>query len=306
MSDKTIYPELSVIIPTLNAAGYLPKLFNRIFEQSPSPPLEVILIDSNSTDATREIADADKRVKLVTIDNFTHGGARNMGARLATGAIVVYLTQDALPSDNNWLSNLIEPFSNENVAAVCSRQIPYDNSSPMEKFFLAKRFSDKRIERNLKSLENIGYEEVLFSDVSCAIRRTALIEHPFDETLIMSEDQQFSRDVIQAGLTVVYEPNSIVTHSHKYTLWQTFKRYFDSIYALRVIFKDQDMKSSAKMGQKYVIEELKYIALKHPFWLPYYFVYTSVKVVATIMAHYVEYLPKWLLQKISMHAYHWK
>ncbi len=300
------YPEVSIIIPTLNAAGYLPKLLDRIFEQSPAGPLEVILIDSNSTDASQKIAAGYKGVKLVTIDNFTHGGSRNMGAGLATGEIVVFLTQDALPFDNDWLCSLLKPFSDKDVAAVCSRQIPYDNASPMESFFLAKRFSDKRIERNKNSISNIGYENVLFSDVSCAIRRSVLLKHPFDETLIMSEDQQFSRDVIKAGLTVVYEPASVVIHSHKYTLWQTFKRYFDSIYALKTIFKDQDMKSSAAMGRRYVAEELRYIACKHPVWLPYYLMYTSVKVVATITAHFAEHLPKWLLRKISMHAYHWK
>jgi len=297
---------VSVVIPTLNAAAYLPRLLSAVFDQSGAVPIELILIDSNSTDATAEIAAGYEKVQITTIDNFSHGGARNMGAKRAKGDIVVFLTQDALPADKNWLASLFEPFQDEKVAAVCSRQIPNADASPMEQFFLAKRFPAQRIERNLESIEGVGYENVLFSDVSCAIRRSVLMQYPFDETIIMSEDQQFSRDVIKAGYTVVYEPKSVVIHSHKYTLWQTFKRYFDSIYALRVIFKDQDMKSSAAMGRKYVAEELKYIARKHPLWLPYYFVYTGVKVIATIMAHFTDRLPHWLLRKISMHAYHWK
>jgi rhamnosyltransferase len=297
---------ISVVIPTLNAAAYLPQLAEAVFDQDGADPLELILVDSNSTDATAELASGCEKVSLTPIDNFTHGGARNMGARLAKGDIVVFLTQDALPADKNWLSELIKPFSNDSVAAVCSRQIPHEDAAPMEQFFLAKRFPSERIERNLESCKDVGYENVLFSDVSCAIRRSVLLKYPFDETLIMSEDQQFSRDVIKAGYTVVYEPKSVVIHSHKYTLWQPFKRYFDSIYALRIIFKDQDMKSSAAIGRKYVAEELKYIARKHTLWLPYYFVYTGVKAVATIMAHFADRLPQWLLKKISMHAYHWK
>jgi rhamnosyltransferase len=122
----------------------------------------------------------------------------------------------------------------------------------------------------------------------------------------MSEDQQLSRDLINAGYTVIYEPASVVIHSHHYNLRQTFKRYFDSICALRAIFQDQNMRESAAMGRRYVVEELKYITRHYPLWLPYYFIYTAVKVAATIAAHHHEHLPPWILRHISMHAYHWK
>ena len=297
---------VSVVIPTLNAAPYIPKLLDALFSQSVLPE-QVILVDSNSSDTTRELASVDSRVQVVPVDAFTHGGARNLGARSATGDVVVFVTQDALPLNTMWLQNLIAPFDDECVAAVCSRQIPRDNASPMERFFLAKRFPEKRTDRNLESVgEDCGYESVLFSDVSGAVRRACLLEHPFDESLIMGEDQQLSRDLIVAGYTVVYEPKSVVIHSHRYTLWQTFKRYFDSVYALSAIFPDQDLKKSAKMGRRYVMEESLFIARRHPWWFPYYVVYTGVKTVATLVAHVADSLPKCVLRCISMHAYHWK
>jgi rhamnosyltransferase len=301
MTDSSI----SIVIPTLNAAVYLPQLLEAIFSQEGAQADELILIDSQSSDRTAEIAAEHPRVRLITIDNFSHGGARNLGAREAHGDIVVFLTQDALPYDKNWLAKLTAPLNDDKTAAVCSRQIPRDDASPMEKFFLAKRFGETRLERNLENLEKAGYEEILFSDVSCAIKRSVLLKHPFDETLIMSEDQQLSRDLIAAGYTVTYEPTSVVIHSHRYTLWQTFKRYFDSVCALRAIFRDQDMRESAAMGRRYVAEELRFIARHHPLWLPYYLLYTSVKIAATIAAHHHEHLPNWLRRHISMHAYHW-
>ena len=307
MNNPRIFtPTVSVVIPILNAEPYLPQLFEKIFAQELASVTEILLVDSGSTDASVSLAEKQDRTRVIEIKEFTHGGARNLGARYATGDIVVFMTQDALPKNSEWLACLLQPFKDEKVAAVCSRQIPRSGATPMEQFFLAKRFGNMAETRNLSTLEKVGYEDVLFSDVSCAVRREVLLRYPFDETLIMSEDQQLSRDLIKAGYSVVYQPDSVVVHSHSYTLWQTFKRYFDSVCALRVIFKDQDMRSSAAMGRRYVIEELKFIAKKYPLWLPYYFAYTTVKVMATILAHHTHYLPRWVLCRISMHSYHWK
>ena len=71
---------------------------------------------------------------------------------------------------------------------------------------------------------------------------------PFDEDLIMSEDQQFSRDVIAAGHAVVYQPQSVVVHSHNYSLATCFRRYFDSVYSLTLIFPSHGVGTSASMG----------------------------------------------------------
>ena len=60
---------------------------------------EVIIIDSGSTDRTLDIA-GSYHVKLHHISNseFNHGETRNLGARLASGQFVAYLTQDATPA----------------------------------------------------------------------------------------------------------------------------------------------------------------------------------------------------------------
>jgi len=297
---------VSVVIPVLNAAPYLPTLIPALQEQSVAPT-EIILVDSGSTDETRDIAAGFTAVRVVKLDRFTHGRSRNRGVQEATGDVIVLVTQDAVPQDNTWLATLVAPLGNDGVVAACSRQIPNDDASPMERFFLQKRFPQKGEVRNLETLEgDASYERVLFSDVSCAALREVMLEHPYDETLIMSEDQKLARELILAGHAMAYVPESVVVHSHRYSLWQTFKRYFDSIYALSVIFPEQDTAASAKMGAAYVREEVAYIARTAPLWLLYYPFYTAVKVAATLLAHRAERLPRWLLRRISMHAYHWE
>jgi len=299
-------PSVSVVIPTLNAAPFLPRLFEALFRQEPVPPAEVILVDSQSTDATRDAAASDARVRVVPIANFSHGRARNLGAREARGEIIVLLTQDAEPADSSWLSSLLDPFGDPQVVASYSRQVARDDANPMERFFLETRFPPgpavKRVRTGTRPLQ---LEDVFFSNVSAAIRRDILLAHPFDEELIMSEDQQFARDVIEAGHAVCYQPASVVRHSHNYTLAVCFRRYFDSVYSLTTIFPRHQLGETASLGSRYLAAEVRTMVRKYPLWLPYYVVYNLMKIGGSLAAHAAGVLPKRLSRAMSLHRYHW-
>ncbi len=297
---------LSVVIPVLNAEAYLETLLQAIFSQEPVAPADVVLVDSMSTDGTRAIAARYDRVRVVDMPNFSHGKARNVGVREAKGDFVILMTQDALPRDDTWLRTLLLPFEDASVAGVYSRQVPYPDASPMERYFLQTHFPSGPAHRRERTKDApLTFEDVFFSNVSAAFRREALLDHPFDETLIMSEDQQVSRDLLMAGYAVVYQPASVVIHSHNYTLPVVFKRYFDSVYSLTIVFPKHDMGASASMGLSYLFREAKFILLKHPLWLPYYLAYTFMKATGTIAGHFADRMPRWMLRRLSLHHYHW-
>ncbi len=298
---------VSVVIPVRNAATTLPKLLDTLFSQKPSAPNEVILVDSLSTDETRQIALSYAHVKVIPITHFSHGRARNIGAQAAEGDIIVLMTQDALPEDNAWLSPLLASFSDSKVAAVYSRQIPRPDAPPTEYFFLDYHFpSGEPVCRVKTGNKPLTFETVFFSNVSAAIRRSLLIRFPFDENLIMSEDQQFARDLLDAGYAVIYQPESVVIHSHCYTLKTAFRRYFDSVYSLTVIFPNHGIGTSASIGLRYLVKEVKYILRHHPLYFPYYCLYTLAKTTGTLAGHFAEKMPGKLLKKLSLHSYHWK
>jgi rhamnosyltransferase len=299
-------PGVSVVIPTLNAAPFLPRMFEAIFSQEPLAPFEIVLVDSMSTDATREIAASDPRVRVVPVADFTHGRARNLGAREARGEVVVLLTQDAVPADRKWLAALLAPFDDPQVVATYSRQVPNADANPMERFFLLKRFPPGAPARREKRGDApLTLTDVFFSNVSAAIRRETLLRHPFDEDLIMSEDQQFSRDVIAAGHAVVYQPESVVVHSHNYSLATCFRRYFDSVYSLTLIFPRHGFGRTASMGAGYVAQEVLYMVRNHPLSLPHYVVYNFAKISGAFAAHFAERMPRSFLRRLSLHRYHW-
>ena len=297
-------PAVSVVIPVLNAEKYLPALLDAIFAQQPRAPEEVVLVDSMSKDRTVEIAQRYPNVRVIPVAKFSHGGARNLGVREAKGDVVVLMTQDALPRDGSWLRQLLQPLENPRVAATYSRQVPYPDASPMEQYFLATHFPEEPAVRGGEG-EHASLHSVFFSNVSAALRRDLLLRYPFDETLIMSEDQQVSRDLIKAGYTVVYQPGSVVTHSHNYSLSVCFRRYFDSVYSLTVIFPRHDMGTSASMGFRYLWQEFRFMLTRHPGWLPYYFLYTLAKTTGTLAGHFAERLPRSWARRMSLHRYHW-
>jgi rhamnosyltransferase len=299
-------PDVSVVIPVKNAAPFLPGLMAALRGQKPAPPREVVLVDSMSSDGTREIAQAYSEIRIVPIERFSHGRARNLGAREARGSIVVLMTQDAAPADERWLARLLEPFSDPRVAAVYSRQAPREDANPMERYFLLTHFPPgPMLRREKKDGSTPSLQNVFFSNVSGAIRRNLLLQYPFDEELIMSEDQQLSRDLIEAGYVVVYQPESVVIHSHNYSLATCVKRYFDSVYSLTKIFPRHDVSTSVAMGWNYIWGELAYIVRHAPLWLPYYVLYTGAKTLGTLLAHVGDHLPRWLLKKVSLHSYYW-
>lgn len=304
--ENPSFPSVSVVIPVLNAAGYLPALFEALDAQKPAPPGEIVLIDSNSTDETVRIAAEHPGVAVHPIERFSHGRSRNMGARLASGDVIVYLSQDARPENDSWLAELTAPFADDAVAATYSRQVPWPGANPMEQFFLANHFPPgESVRRSSSNGDGLSLRQVFFSNVSSAVRRDLILAHPFDEDLIMSEDQQLSRDLITAGYSVVYCPDSVVLHSHDYTLREVFRRYFDSVYSLTVIFRDHDMGSSVAMGSSYLGREVRHMVRHYPLWLPYYALYVAAKASGTIAGHFAERLPRPLLRKLSLHSYHW-
>lgn len=300
-------PSVSIVIPTLNAARWLPALFDQLREQTPVKPMEILLVDSGSTDATRSLAEAEPLARVISIEHFTHGGARNLGIREARGDIVVLMTQDATPRDVHWLAPLIYALNEPGVAAVYSRQVPREDASAMERFFLSDRFPAGELAlRTHQGSEPPVYPETFFSNVSAAARRATWQQFPFDETLLMSEDQQFTRDALMAGRAIAYQPASVVVHSHRYTLWQTFKRYFDSVIAFRQLNVGHDTGSSARLGGLTFLNEVRYLFLRYPWWLPYYVLYQGFKAAGVLAAHAAPHLPRSWCARCSLNPGWWR
>src|SRR5208282_5712761 len=100
---------VSVIILTLNAGERLRSLLEALLPQT--VPLELMVVDSSSTDSTLSIARAyGSKVAIVQRSDFDHGATRNFGILQTSGDIVVFLTQDVVPAGRDTMERLIAPF----------------------------------------------------------------------------------------------------------------------------------------------------------------------------------------------------
>jgi len=229
--------DVSIIIPTKNAGDLLDTILERVFKQNTSYTYEVICVDSGSTDDTINVI-KKYPVKLFEIhpSEFGHGKTRNFGAAQGTGEFIVFITQDALPCDENWLENFINAMKmDEEIAGGFGRHVPYGNCNVLDNRDITvhfKGFGDKDTVYMLDDPERYEKEEgyrhflAFFSDNNSCLRRSVWKEIPYDD-VDFAEDQIWCRKIIENHYKKVYCPSAAVYHSHNYPLKSYFKRYYD-------------------------------------------------------------------------------
>lgn len=86
-------PSISCIVPVHNGAAWLAEALDSLLAQT-VPPLEIVVVDDGSTDATATIAERyGDPIRLVRQERGGPAAARNRGVALARGALIAF--QDA-------------------------------------------------------------------------------------------------------------------------------------------------------------------------------------------------------------------
>ncbi|MEK7124638.1 MAG: glycosyltransferase [Patescibacteria group bacterium] len=111
---------ISIIIPTLNEQEYLPKLLDSIKSQDFSD-YEIIVADAGSVDKTIEIA---KNYGCIIVKGGLPAKARNSGAQIAKGDILLFLDSDSILSSYDFLSNSLDEFRKKNLGIAIFRLSP--------------------------------------------------------------------------------------------------------------------------------------------------------------------------------------
>ena len=216
----------AAVIPTLNPGAGFRKLLDALRRQK-VPPEEIVVIDSASDDGTAEQLRKEPGIRFVSIarKDFDHGGTRDMALRSCTAPFVVFLTQDAEPTGDRCMENLLAPFADPEVAAVCGRQIAKPEAKPAEKAVRAFRYPEESDVWGKKDIGRKGISAYLLSDVCAAYRISAYaavggFRHPIET----NEDMLIAADFLDAGYKLAYRADAAVFHSHDYTLWQEYER----------------------------------------------------------------------------------
>ena len=234
--------DATVFIPTFNGEKYLDRLIYAVEAQEFDGNFEILIIDSGSSDATLDIIDSHRSVRLVQIPNsdFGHGKTRNQASQLSRGTYIAFLTQDAIPADPFWLGNLTAPLRDfpESVKAVVGRQYARKNCFPLMKQGIDKAFKacgpiDSLTFVSNSSRGELSPSDYFYSDVNSATLRDFLNNEIPYRDVAYSEDYAFAEDVLNAGYTKVYQPFAAVEHSNDLTIKEFSGRMFDESLSVR-------------------------------------------------------------------------
>jgi rhamnosyltransferase len=297
---------ISVIIPTYNAGLSIYSILNKI-NNNPAN-VDILIIDSSSTDNT--VNDAlSYEVEIITIPkiDFNHADTREFARQHHRNDIVVFLTQDAIPASDDLIQKLIAPLlRNNNIAVSYGRQIPHDGADILEAFPREYNYGLEPQIRGIDDIKKYGVYTFFCSNSCAAYRNSALDEIGGFKTVLTNEDYFAVAELLQKGYKIAYTPEAIVKHSHRYSLWQEFQRYFDTGYVRAENPIIQTLVGPAESrGVGFVAALLKKLWQESPSLIPYALLQSIIKWLGFRVGFYGKHLPLWLKKKLSQQAYYW-
>lgn len=224
-------PRTSIVIRCYNEVEHIGKLLHGVFAQTVDD-IEVILVDSGSTDGTLEVARQYPIDDVVYIDpeEFSFGRALNYGCEAASGEFCVFASAHVYPRRKDWLESLLSMFE-ENVALVYGKQRGNETTKFPEKQVFRRWYPDHDRPRQ---------DSPFCNNANAAIRRSVWEEFPYDEDLTGLEDLDWAKRVQAAGRDISYAADAEIIHVHDETPREVYDRYRREAFAHSEIMPDQE------------------------------------------------------------------
>lgn len=248
--DKEKNLKVSVTIPVRNGGKTLQQCLNSVLNQT-YKNYEVILVDNNSTDKTKEIIKRNqkknKKIKYIFEPRVGIGAARNTGVKFAKGEIITITDSDCIVP-KKWIKNLIKPILKEKESIVIGFEYP------LNKNYWSKNFQESQ-ENNFKKMSDGKYIKGIDTK-NFAIRADLMKRLMFNENLESQEDFDLYRR-LKNNYKVRFLPGLKVGHYHKNSLFGimllNFKRGYWNI----------------KVTEKYKLPKIGIVKnfILFPFWL---------------------------------------
>jgi len=216
---------ISVIIPAYNALATLDRCLTALSRQT-QPPDEIIVVDDGSTDETAALARRHD-VRVLTQANAGPGAARNAGARIARGDLLLFTDADCAPAPD-WVAHMTAPFADPTVAGA--KGIYCTDQKQAVARFVQLEYKDKY--DRMRDQERIDFVDTY----SAAYRREVFWSvGGFDASFTYLEDQELSFRLAEHGHRFVFVPGAIVYHRHADNLaWYARKKYTIGYWKARV------------------------------------------------------------------------
>lgn len=301
--------DIQIIIPIYKPDNKFIELLRQIKKQE-IKNIPVLIIDSGSDEKyLAEIKDMNCKVKKIDSKTFNHGGTRQMGADMFPEKdVYVYLTQDAILADEYAIINIVKVFANKNVGCAYGRQLPHKGAGIFASHARLFNYGTESYIRTLEDSPKYGMKTAFISNSFAAYRRSALKDvGGFPSDTILSEDMYVAAKMLLKNWSVAYCADAKVYHSHDYTIWQEFKRYFDiGVFHARESWIRKRFGAAEGEGKKFVISEAKCLMKKNPLLLVEMIARDGMKFLGYRLGLNEKSLSKDFKRKISMNGKYWR
>ncbi len=217
---------VDIICPLYNAEGYIENLHKSFLMQKNVEIKKIRYILTEGKDKTEEYLNNNKiSYDKIKPSEFSHSLVRENAAFKSKANVVVFVTQDVVIESDKWLYNLVKDIDHKNIVACYSRQVTKFNN--LEKYTRESNYPAKSKVVSKKDIKKLGLKTFFFSDASSAISTKIFKQlNGYDQKkLPISEDMYIAYKIIMNDYKIKYCANSVVYHSHNFSLKEIYDRY---------------------------------------------------------------------------------
>lgn len=249
----------SIVIRAYNEEKHLGRLLEGIRRQT-LKGVEVILVDSGSTDSTVEIAESyGARIVRIPSEEFTFGRSLNLGIQAASGDFIVIASAHVYPVYPDWLASLLYPFEDKKIALTYGKQRGPESAKFSEKQIFHQWFPDTG---------SMHQETAFCNNANAAIRKGLWKKHPYDETLTGLEDLAWAKWAKDHGHEIAYIPEAEIVHLHNETPRGVYNRYRREAMAFKKIYPEShfNVYDFLRLTTTNILSDIWHAARQHVLW----------------------------------------
>ncbi|MGB8212855.1 MAG: glycosyltransferase family 2 protein [Anaerolineales bacterium] len=252
-------PNCSIVIRAYNESAHIGRLLEGISRQTVGD-VEIILVDSGSSDSTVEMAAAaGARVLHISPTDFTFGRSLNLGLAAATRDLAVIASAHVYPVYPDWLERLLDPFADPQIALAYGQQ-----RAPA-----SAHFSERQVyKRWYPEQSDLHQAHPFCNNANAAVRLAAWQAHPYDETLTGLEDLAWAKWALGAGYGIAYVAEAGIIHIHNETRSGVYNRYRREGMAFKRIYPEAhfSLYDFARLTSANIASDLWHAGRQNLFW----------------------------------------
>ncbi|MDC1508614.1 glycosyltransferase, partial [Saprospiraceae bacterium] len=224
---------ISVIIPTKNAGDEFEINLRMIRNQKINGTIEIVIVDSGSTDNTIAIANSfGCSIINIKPEEFSHSYARNLGVDRASGKYLFITVQDATLPDIYFFQNMLDKLENNQLDALSCAEEPRANCDLFYKVISENHYNYLGVVKkdvlfhkpsNINDANEVRKNGQL-SDIALLIPKNIMTNYKYRGDY--AEDLDLGIRMVNDGRRVMFTGNLAVVHSHVRSAYYFLKRAF--------------------------------------------------------------------------------